>query len=106
MSDFEKLIGAAKQGAEEVVRAVIQGHPELINKKDEVGAIALHYAAFAGYRLVVKLLVQRRRGNQHCGQSVRRHSVNGRSSNIPGVLPCRRTRRWFFPTSPPSSTPS
>ena len=58
MSDFEKLIEAAKQGAVEDVRSIVHGHPELINKKDELGATALHYAAFGGHRLVVQLLVQ------------------------------------------------
>ncbi len=58
MSDFENLIEAAKQGAIEDVRTIVQGHPELINKKDKLGATALHYAAFGGHRTVVQFLVK------------------------------------------------
>lgn len=58
MSDFENLIEAAKIGALEDVRAIVQGHPELINNKDELGATALHHAAWGGHRLVAQLLIQ------------------------------------------------
>ena len=58
MGDFEKLIEAAKRGAVEDVRAIVPSHPELINKRDALGATALHHAAFGGHRLVVQLLVQ------------------------------------------------
>jgi ankyrin repeat protein len=58
MSDFEKLIEAAKRGAAEEVRALVHSHPELINDRDELGATALHHAAFGGHRLVARLLVQ------------------------------------------------
>lgn len=58
MGDFEKLIEAAKQGAAEEVSAIVHSHPELINQRDELGATALHHAAFGGHRLVVQLLVQ------------------------------------------------
>lgn len=58
MSEFEKLIGAAKQGKVEEVRAVLCDHVELINQRDSAGATALHYAAFAGHRCVVEELVK------------------------------------------------
>ncbi len=59
MTDFEKLIAAAKQGDIEVTRVLLQGHPEFIDRKDETGATALHHAAFYGHRTVVSLLVER-----------------------------------------------
>jgi hypothetical protein len=58
MGDFEKLIEAAKHGNAEEVRAVVQDHPELINQRDELGATALHHAAFGGHRDVVRALVE------------------------------------------------
>lgn len=58
MPEFLKLIEAAKEGAFEKVRAIIAGHPEIINNKDESGATALHYAALGGHSAVVELLVR------------------------------------------------
>jgi ankyrin repeat protein len=58
MGDFEKLIEAAKHGNAEDVRAIVHGHPELINQRDELGATALHHAAFGGHRDVVRALVE------------------------------------------------
>jgi len=58
MSDFENLIDAAKQGALENVRNILESHPEIVNLKDTSGATALHYAAFGGHCRVVELLVQ------------------------------------------------
>ncbi len=58
MDDFNRLIEAAKHGDEEEVRAVLQRHPEFIDRRDEVGATALHHAAFAGHRNIAKLLVE------------------------------------------------
>jgi Ankyrin repeats (3 copies) len=58
MSEFEKLIEATKRDAVEDVEAILHSHPELINNRDEVGATALHHAAFAGHRRVAQLLVQ------------------------------------------------
>ena len=58
MSEVEKLMEAAKRGDVEDVRAIVLSHAELINKRDEVGATALHHAAFGGHRLVAQLLVQ------------------------------------------------
>ena len=57
MNQFEKLIEAAKHGKAEEVRAIVESHIELINQRDGSGATALHYAAFAGHRAVVRLLV-------------------------------------------------
>lgn len=58
MGDFDKLIEATKRGALEDVKATVLNHPEFINKKDELGATALHYAALGGHRLVAELLVE------------------------------------------------
>ena len=58
MTDFEKLIEAAKRGELAEVIAIIGSHPELINHRDKSGAAALHYAAFGGHRSVVQELVK------------------------------------------------
>lgn len=58
MSALDKLIEAAKRGAVDDVKAILHNNPELINKRDELGATALHHAAHGGHRLVVQLLVQ------------------------------------------------
>jgi ankyrin repeat protein len=58
MSDFEKLVEAAKHGNAEDVRAIVHGHPELINQRDELAATALHHAAFGGHSDVVRALVE------------------------------------------------
>lgn len=57
MVGFDRLIDAAKQGRLEEVKAIVQAHPELINRRDKHGATALHHAAFGGHRPVVELLV-------------------------------------------------
>lgn len=58
MGSFKKLIEAAKRGNVADVKAVVHGHPELVNQRDELGATALHHAAFGGHREVVKALVE------------------------------------------------
>lgn len=58
MGEFEKLIEAAKCGSLVEVRAIVQGHGELIHQKDRLGATALHHAAFSGHRDVVRALVE------------------------------------------------
>ena len=58
MSEFEKLIEAAKRGAADDVKVILHSDPELIHKRDELGATALHHAAFGGHRDVAQLLVQ------------------------------------------------
>jgi len=58
MGDFEKLMEAAKIGNVADVRAIARSHPELINQRDELGATALHHAAFGGHRDVVEALVE------------------------------------------------
>jgi ankyrin repeat protein len=58
MSEVEKLMEAAKRGDVEDVRAIVQSHPELIDERDELGATALHHAAFSGQQLVAELLVE------------------------------------------------
>jgi ankyrin repeat protein len=58
MSEFEKLIDAAKRGDLAEVTAAVLNHAELINERDETGATALHYAALGGHRPVVQELVK------------------------------------------------
>jgi ankyrin repeat protein len=58
MSDLEKLMEAAKRADVADVRAIVHGHSELINQRDQLGATALHYAAFGGHRNVVQALVE------------------------------------------------
>jgi len=59
MSEFKKLIEAAKHGDLENLKDVLQNHAEFINQRDQTGATALHYAAFGGHRSVVQELVRR-----------------------------------------------
>jgi ankyrin repeat protein len=58
MSEFERLIEAAKGGDLADVRAILHRHAELINQRDQLGATALHHAAFGGHRSVVEELVR------------------------------------------------
>jgi len=72
MGEFEKRIDAAKRGRVAKVRAIILGHAELINQRDQTGATALHYAAFGGHRGVVQALVEQgAQMNAADGNSVR-----------------------------------
>jgi ankyrin repeat protein len=59
MSDFERLIEAAKSGNVTDVRAIAEQHAQLIKQRDKLGATALHHAAFGGHRDVVRVLVER-----------------------------------------------
>src|SRR2546423_6699286 len=59
MGKFEELIEAAKRGKLADVRAMVESHVELVNQRDQLGATALHHAAFGGHRAVVQLLVAR-----------------------------------------------
>lgn len=58
MTELKSLIEAARRGDAEQVRTILQDRSELINKKDDEGATALHYAAFGGHRDIVRLLVE------------------------------------------------
>jgi ankyrin repeat protein len=60
MGDFEKLIEAAQRGNVADVRAIVQSHAELINRRDQLGATALHHAAFGGHRGVVQVRSRQR----------------------------------------------
>jgi ankyrin repeat protein len=57
VGDFEKLIEAAQQGNVADVTAIVHGHAELINRRDQRGATALHHAAWGGHCGVVQALV-------------------------------------------------
>lgn len=58
MGDFEDLIEAAKSGNVAGVRAIVRGHGELVNQRDQLGATALHHAALGGHRDVVQALAE------------------------------------------------
>lgn len=58
MNELEKLMQAARRGTADEVQALIEHHPEIINRRDESGATALHYAAFGGHCDVVRLLIR------------------------------------------------
>ncbi len=58
MSEFERLLEAAKRGDLADVRAIVHSHAELINQRDQSGATALHHAALGGHRSVVQELVR------------------------------------------------
>lgn len=58
MSELERLIEAAKRGDLAEIRSLLRDHAGLINQRDQTGATALHYAAFAGHRSVVEELVR------------------------------------------------
>jgi ankyrin repeat protein len=59
MSHFGSLIEAAKRGDAASVRAILRSHVEAINRRDELGATALHHAALGGHRSVVQELARR-----------------------------------------------
>jgi hypothetical protein len=59
MTDIDLLTQAVEMGAIEKVRVILDSHPDLVNRRDETGATALHYAAFGGNRPIVQLLIER-----------------------------------------------
>ena len=58
MSEVDKLIEAARLGMVDDLKAIVHAHPELVRERDDMGATALHYAAFGGHRDAVRLLVE------------------------------------------------
>ena len=57
MDDLERLIEAAKGGDAAKVRAIVDSHVEFVNRRESLGATALHHAAL-GHREVVRALVE------------------------------------------------
>jgi hypothetical protein len=58
MAGFDKLIEAVTRGDVEGVRTLLPNDAELVNKKDERGATALHHAALGGHRAIVQVLIE------------------------------------------------
>jgi Ankyrin repeats (3 copies) len=80
MGDFEKLIEAAQRGNVADVRAILHRHTELINQRDQMGATALHHAAFGGHRGVVQALVEQGAEINAADSQLVRHLQGGRSN--------------------------
>lgn len=59
MANIDQLIEAVENGDAETVRTILDAQPSLVNERDETGGTALHCAAFAGTRSIVRLLVER-----------------------------------------------
>ena len=59
MNEFEQLLESAKRGDLEQVKAALEAHPEMINQVDNMGATALHHAAYEGHHRVAELLLER-----------------------------------------------
>lgn len=56
---FEDFLHAAERGDVDGIRSSLDSHPDFIHQRDDIGATALHYAAFAGHNDAVRLLVER-----------------------------------------------
>lgn len=59
MTNFKDFLRAAEHGDLVTVRAALDSHPDFIHQRDDIGATALHYAAFGGHCDTVRLLVER-----------------------------------------------
>lgn len=59
MSDLTDLIDAATRGDIDRVRALIDHDPALVQRRDQFGATALHFAALSGHRQIAQLLLDR-----------------------------------------------
>lgn len=59
MSNLDALIEAIRNGNEQQTRSILEKNAELINRYDDTGATALHYAALHGYQSIVRLLVEK-----------------------------------------------
>jgi hypothetical protein len=58
MGELDRLMEAAKRGDVGEVTAVVREHARLVNERDEMGATALHHAAFGGHCDVAEVLVK------------------------------------------------
>jgi hypothetical protein len=90
MTEFERLIEAAKRGDLADVRGILQSHANFINQWDRLGATAIHHAAFWWTSLGRSGVGKTRRGNQRHRRSIRRNSyrvgnrIPSRNGWIPG----------------------
>jgi len=57
MGDLQKLINAIKLCDIDQIKTILNEDSNLVKVYDETGATALHYAAFAGLREIVQLLL-------------------------------------------------
>jgi ankyrin repeat protein len=60
MSPLHELIKAIERGDLSQVRSLLEQHADLVHHRDEIGATALHYAAFEGRREIAELLLEKR----------------------------------------------
>ena len=58
MGELDRLMEAAKRGDVGEVTAVVREYARLVNERDEMGATALHHAAFGGHCDVAEVLVK------------------------------------------------
>jgi len=58
VGELDRLMEAAKRGDVGEVTAVVREHARLVNERDEMGATALHHAAFGGHCDVAEVLVK------------------------------------------------
>lgn len=59
MTNIDKLMDAIKRRDIEEIKIILDEDGALVNAYDETGATALHYAAFDGFREIVRLLLDR-----------------------------------------------
>jgi ankyrin repeat protein len=59
MTELKVLIAAVQRHDIETVLAILDRDPAVVRGRDDVGATALHHAAFNGSRRIAQLLIER-----------------------------------------------